>query len=375
MGKAMWGSTNAPDRQRNDGERDGLYAAGRYMPNVLRKAWALTVCAARHWNSDNASNIGAALAFYCAFSLAPLLIIILTVTGWIVGSNSAYTQIGTQLAALFGTSTSRILLEAAKNSQQAQGLLATFISIVTLLIGSTTVLAALQQSLEQIWRSGALAPSGLVGWIRTRFLSLGFILALGFLLLVSLTISTGLAGMRTRFAGAYPTMVTAMGALNLIVSLALIATLFAVIYRYMPARRLRWRVVLVGGALTALLFNIGRWGVGLYLAHSTEPSAFGAASSFVALLLWLYYTALIFLFGAEFTACLGGLREENDTAQLSGDNPLGAKQPTESTAAGGSHALPLTAARPHDSFAGSYHTASMLLPSGSMTKAAKYPGE
>jgi membrane protein len=276
----------------------------------LRKAYLLIVCAGRYWNSDNASNIGAALAFFCAFSLAPLLIIVLTVTGWILGADAAYSQIGTQLDALFGASTAKILLQAVKSSQQAHGLLATVTSIVTLLIGATTVLAALQQALEQIWKSAALALSGVTGWIRTRFISLGFILALGFLLLVSLTISTGLSGVRARIAQSYPAILGAVAGLDLAVSIGLVATLFAVIYRYMPARRLPWRVVLIGGVLTAVLFDIGRWGIGLYLAHSTEPSAFGAASSFAALLLWLYYTALIFLFGAEFTACLGGLRDE-----------------------------------------------------------------
>jgi membrane protein len=280
------------------------------LPVAVKKAYLLIACAGRYWNSDNASNIGAALAFFCAFSLAPLLIIILTVTGWILGPDAAYAQIGAQLNALFGVSTAKILLQAVKSSQQAHGLLATITSMVTLLIGATTVLAALQQALEQIWRSAALALSGVTGWIRTRFLSLGFILALGFLLLVSLTISTGLSGVRSRIARSHPTIVGALAALDLTVSIALVATLFAVIYRYMPARRLPWRVVLIGGVLTAILFDIGRWGIGLYLAHSTEPSAFGAASSFAALLLWLYYTALIFLFGAEFTACLGGLRDD-----------------------------------------------------------------
>jgi membrane protein len=266
------------------------------------------VCAARYWNSDNATNIAATLAFYSAFSLAPLLIIILTTTGWIVGSDAAYTQMGTQLNALFGQTTAKILLEAAKSSQQATGLIATIISIVTLLIGATTVLAALQQALDQIWQSSRLARTGIVGWVVTRFLSLGFILALGFLLLVSLTISAGLAGVRTRVAHAYPA-IAAVAALDFTVSLLLVATLFAAVYRYMPAKRLPWRVVLVGGLLTAVLFDTGRWGVSLYLAHSTQPSAFGAASSFAALLLWLYYTALIFLFGAEFTSCLGKLRD------------------------------------------------------------------
>jgi YihY family inner membrane protein len=179
----------------------------------------------------------------------------------------------------------------------------------------TTVLAALQQALDQIWQSARLARTGLVGWVRTRFLSLGFILALGFLLLISLTISTGLAGMRSKMAHAYPSMVVAVAGLDFCVSLVLVAALFAMVYRYMPARKLPWRIVFVGGAITATLFDVGRWGVSLYLAHSTQATAFGAASSFAALLLWFYYTALIFLFGAELTACLGRVREEGDSGE------------------------------------------------------------
>jgi membrane protein len=287
------------------------------MPHVLRTTAGLAACAARYWNSDNASNIAAELAFYCAFSLAPLLIIILTLTGWLVGSDAAYNQIGAQLNALFGDATAKTLLQAAKSSQQAQGLAATLISIITLLVGATTVLAALQQALDQIWQSARLARSGLVGWVRTRFLSLAFILALGFLLLVSLTISTGLTGIRSKVAHAYPSMVAVVAGLDLVVSLALVAALFAVLYRYMPARKLPWRAVLVGGAITAVLFDIGRWGAGFYLAHSTQASAFGAASSFAALLLWLYYTSLVFLFGAEFTACLGRVREDGNRSESS----------------------------------------------------------
>jgi membrane protein len=275
---------------------------------MFKMAGSLVSCAARYWSSDNASTTGAALAFFCAFSLAPLLVILLTLAGWIVGANAAYAQIGAQLNALFGPSTAKILLGAMKSSQQTQGLISTVTSIVTLMIGATTVLAALENALEQIWKSDPTLHAGVRGWLRTRFLSLGFILALGFLLLVSLTVSTGLSNIRGRIATLHPALVGAVGGIDLILSLLLVSSLFALIFRYMPARRLPWRVVLLGGLLTAVLFDVGRWGVGLYLAHSTQPSAFGAAASFAALLLWLYYTAQIFLFGAEFTACLGGLR-------------------------------------------------------------------
>jgi membrane protein len=276
----------------------------------LNRALGLLGCAARYWNADNASTTGAALAFYCAFAIAPLLVILLTLAGLIVSEKYIYAQVGSQLAALFGPATARILLEAVRSAQQKQGPIATGVSIITLLIGATTVLAALQTALEVIWKSGAMAVSGVWGWVRVRLISFGFILALGFLLLVSLTLSSGLASLRARVAMAYPGFVVIIGVLNLLLSLFVVAALFTLIYRYMPTRRLPWKPVLLGGLLTALLFDVGRWVVGLYLAHSTQPSAFGAASSFVALLLWLYYTSQIFLFGAEFTACLGGVRDE-----------------------------------------------------------------
>jgi membrane protein len=281
------------------------------MKPFLRKPLTLIACAAKQWSADDASTTGAALAFYCAFSLAPLLVILLTIAGLVVGSQAAYVQVGAQLTALFGPATAKTILGAVKSSQQMQGLVSTVVSVVTLLIGASTVLAALDAALEKIWRSETLGRSGVRGWVRTRLLSFGFILTLGFLLLVSLTVSTGLAHLRERIAERYAALVGLIGVLDFVTALALVAALFALIYRYMPARRIAWKTVIAGGVLTAVLFNLGRWGIGLYLAHSTQPSAYGAAASFAALLLWLYYTAQIFLFGAEFTACMAGLRDEN----------------------------------------------------------------
>jgi membrane protein len=284
------------------------------VSSIIKKSLALMSCAARNWLADNASTTGASLAFFCAFSIAPVLVIVLTTAGWVVGASAAYSQIDAQLNGLFGPAMATILLGAIKSSQESQGLLATVVSVVTLLIGATTVLSALQTLLEQIWKSDALASTGVWGWIRTRFLSLGFILAIGFLLLVSLTISTGIASLQKHIGGPHFAGVWVIGAIDLVVSVGLVAFLFALIFRYMPARRLPWTVVAVGGLLTAVLFDVGRWVVGLYLSHSAQPSAFGAAASFATLLLWLYYTSLIFLFGAEFTSCLGGLRDQGSGA-------------------------------------------------------------
>jgi membrane protein len=254
--------------------------------------------------------MGAALAFYCAFSLAPLLIILVTVTGWIVGEELAYGQLSAQLTALFGSATASVLLNAMQSSQTADGLLATALSVVTLVIGATTVFAALEAALQQIWGARALAPTGLKGWVRARLLSFGLILAVGFLLLVSLSLSTALAALRKAVAERFTEFVVLAGLLDFVISIALITGLIALIYRYLPARRLAWRPILWGALVTALLFHLGRWAISVYLGHSTQPSAFGAAASFAALLLWLYYSAQIFLLGAEFTACLGGTRDQ-----------------------------------------------------------------
>jgi membrane protein len=267
-------------------------------------------CAARHWAGDRATTIGAALAFYCAFSLAPLLVILVTLTGWIVGAETATRQLGVQLASLFGPGTASTLMQAMRSSQTGDGAIAAVVSGVTLLVGATTVFSALESALQQVWGTAKLAPKGVRGWLRARLLSFGLILAVGFLLLVSLSVSTAIASLKDWVARHYGELVTFASLLDFAISIALVTGLIAVMYRYLPARRLAWRPILWGAFATALLFQLGRWAIGLYLARSTQPTAFGAAASFAALLLWLYYSAQIFLFGAEFTACLGGVRSQ-----------------------------------------------------------------
>jgi membrane protein len=277
---------------------------------LTRAPWPLIKCAFSHWSADQAATIGAALAFYCAFSIAPLLVILLTTAGWIVGAEAAYGHLSSQLTALFGKSTADILLEAMRSSQNTDGHVATIVSACTLLLGATTVFNALEAALEQIWGARELVPKGLRGWIRTRVLSFGLILAVGFLLLVSLSLSTALTALRDAIGRRFTEFVVLAGVLDFAISVGLVTGLIALIYRYMPARRMHWRPILWGALVTALLFHLGRWGIAWYLGRSTQPSAFGAAASFAALLLWLYYSAQIFLLGAEFTACFGGARDE-----------------------------------------------------------------
>jgi uncharacterized BrkB/YihY/UPF0761 family membrane protein len=204
--------------------------------SVERAPWPLIKCAVSHWSSDQAATIGAALAFYCAFSIAPLLVILLATAGWIVGAEAAYGHLSAQLTALFGKPTASILLEAMRSSQTADGKVATVVSIGTLLLGATTVFAALESALEQIWGARELVPKGFRGWVRARILSFGLILAVGFLLLVSLSLSTALAALREAIGRRFTEWVVVAGALDFVISTALVTGLIALIYRYMPAR-------------------------------------------------------------------------------------------------------------------------------------------
>jgi membrane protein len=295
------------------------------MNTFLHTSFVTVKAAAGKWISDQASSIGAALAFYCAFSLAPLLIIIVAIAGWIVGPEIAHGYVGTQLTALFGKGSSDMLLQAMRSAQTAGGIGATILSIATLIIGATTVLTALESALEQIWGAKGAGPSGWRGFVRTRVLSFGIILAIGFILLVSLTITTGLAALRDWVNERFTGFVVLIGALDFAISISLATGLVALIYRYLPPKRLPWRQVLLGAFVTALLFFFGRWAIGLYLGKSTQPTAFGAAASFAALLLWLYYSAQIFLFGAEITAVLGGTQESAPAKAAAGKSNAAGK--------------------------------------------------
>jgi membrane protein len=277
--------------------------------NQKRTLWQILKGTTDNWLEDQASSISAALAFYCAFSLAPLLIIIVSIAGWIVGGELAYSYVGSQLTMLFGSASAQLILEAMKGAQTTDGAWATGVSVVMLLIGASTVFAALENALQQVWGGRDALRRSWRASARARLLSFGFILAIGFLLLVSLTLTTALAALRGYVLRHFEGMVGLFASMDFLLSIGLGTGLVALMYRYLPAKRLAWRHVLTGALVTALLFHLGRWGIGLYLGRATQPTAYGAAASFAALLLWLYYSAQIFLFGAEFTACLGRSRQ------------------------------------------------------------------
>jgi membrane protein len=274
-----------------------------------RSVWQLLKGATENWLDDQASSISAALAFYCAFSLAPLLIIIVSIAGWIVGQEMAYSYVHGQVTLLFGKDSAELILQAMDSANSEEGVWATSLSVIMLIIGATTVFGALQQALQQIWGGHEYLPKGWRSFVRARLLSFGFILAIGFLLLVSLTLTTALTALRGYITRHFEGLVGLFAGLDFLMSIALGTGLVALMYRYLPARRMPWREVLIGAMVTAMLFHLGRWAIGLYLSQATQPTAYGAAASFAALLLWLYYSAQIFLFGAEFTACLGKSRK------------------------------------------------------------------
>ena len=251
------------------------------------------------WSEDYAPSMGAALSYYTLFSIAPLLLIVIAVAGLVFGAEAARGEISGQLAGLLGPEGAKAvegLLQAA--DRPAQGTFATIVGAVTLLLGATTVFGELQNALDRIWRAPAREKSK--GWwnlLRTRLLSFGMVLGIAFLLTVSLILSAAIAALGKWWGAAE----IVAHLLEIVLSFGLTTVLFALIYKYIPRVHVGWHDVWIGAAVTAALFAVGKFLIGLYLGKSSVGSAFGAAGSLVVLMLWVYYSAQIFLFGAEFT--------------------------------------------------------------------------
>ena len=255
------------------------------------------------WVDDYAPSMGAALAYYTLFSLAPLMLLVISVAGLVFGADAARGQVVAQLGGLIGKEGSVAVEGLLKSaSHPGQSLVASAISIATLIVGATSIFAELQSDLDRIWRAPAAArPSGIWGLLRTRVLSFGLIVSIGFLLLVSLIVSAGLSAFGTWYGSMFPGWVITMQIVNQVVSLVFVTALFAMMYRILPSVRVAWRDVWHGAFATALLFTIGKFLIGLYLGKAGVASGFGAAGSIVVLLVWVFYSAQIFLLGAEFT--------------------------------------------------------------------------
>jgi membrane protein len=265
--------------------------------------WQLLKEAATSWLDDHASSMGAALAYYSLFSIAPLLLIVTSVAGLVFGADAARGQIIGQISGLIGQqSAEAVELLLARLDKPMTGVIGTVMGVGVMLVGATSVFAELRNALDRIWRSAALPDTGgLWSAVRVRLLSFGLILAIGFLLIVSLVVSAAMAALGEWWAPWLGEVAFLASALNSLLSFGLLLVLFAAIYKWMPRVTLAWRDVGTGALTTALLFEVGRSLIGLYIGRSGVASAFGAAASPVVLMLWVYYSAQIFLFGAEIT--------------------------------------------------------------------------
>jgi len=278
-------------------------AKGQHAKAAQPGWWSMAKDTVQGWLDDRAASMGAALAYYTFFSMAPLLLIVISIAGLLLGREAAQGQLAAELSGLFGAqaaaSIQGLIASASEPSDSWWG---TLIGIGILMVGATTVFAELQDSLDHIWRAPQRpAGSGLWGLLRARVLSFGLILGLAFLLMVSLVMGAVIAALGRWWGDVMGEWEWLAQLLNLGIGFVLTALIFAMIYKLMPRAQVQWRDVWVGAIVTALLFTLGKALISLYLGVSGVASGYGAAGSLVLVLLWVYYSAQIFFLGAEFT--------------------------------------------------------------------------
>ncbi|WP_372396334.1 YihY/virulence factor BrkB family protein [Azospirillum sp. HJ39] len=273
---------------------------------ALRRGWGIVVDAAYGWIDHDAMSMAASIAFYTIFSLAPLAILVIALAGLVFGDEAARGALVDQLSALIGRDAGQTVQDLiARAGNRDTGILASIIGIGTIVVGSTTVFVELQTALNRIWKVGAPQESTFTWLVRVRLKALALIGAIGFLLIVSLVVSATLAAVGSWAggwaAGHLPAMPSLLWLLDVVTSWTVLTGLFALIYRILPDTRIRWADVWLGAAANAFLFAVGKFLIGFYIATSGVVTVYGAAGSFVLILLWVYYSAVIFLFGAELT--------------------------------------------------------------------------
>ena len=272
------------------------------MPIRIKSIFRLFKEAFSEWQQDKASILAAALAYYTVFSVTPLLVIAISIAGAVFGQEAARGEIVQQINQLVGQQGAEVIETALANADRPKlSSIASIISIVLLLIGASGVFAQLQTALNTVWNVKPKPDAGIWGFIRKRLLSFGMVLAIGFLLLVSLVLSAMLSGISKLEINFLPGLTPLWQLGNSIASFCAIALLFALIYKYLPDVKISWKDVVVGSVVTALLFTIGKFLIGLYLGRGSLGSAYGAAGSLVVFLAWVFYSAQILLFGAELT--------------------------------------------------------------------------
>lgn len=271
--------------------------------HTFRDWWPLVKAASTAWVADYAPSMGAALAYYSVFSLAPLLLIVISIAGLVFGQDAVRGEVFGQLQGLLGDDASRAIEGLlASVSQPAEGVASTAIGVALLLVGATSVFGELQDALDRIWRAPARDRSGgLWGLVRARLLSFGMIMGIAFLLMVSLVFSAVLAALGKWWSSAFGEWALLAQLVNLVVGFVMTTGVFAMIYKIMPRVSVKWRDVWLGATVTSLLFTGGRFLIGQYIGRSNLASGFGAAGSLIVVFVWVYYSAQIFLLGAEFT--------------------------------------------------------------------------
>lgn len=256
----------------------------------------------QEWQEDNASLLASSLAYYTIFSLAPLLILVIAIVGAIFGEEAARGEIVSQIRGLVGVEGAKVIETAIANSAQPEtSRWASFISVVVLFFGASGVFGQLQEALNTIWNVKAKPGLNITNFIKKRILSFTAVIGIGFLLLVSLVINAAISALNHYLSGFLPGYDFLWELVNFAVSFAVVAFLFALMYKFLPDVHITWRDVAVGAIITALLFTIGKSLLGAYLGSGSFGSTYGAAGSLVVVLVWVYYSAQILFFGAEFT--------------------------------------------------------------------------
>jgi membrane protein len=268
----------------------------------IRAVWELFGAAFKDWSEDKAARLAAALAYYAAISLAPLLVVLLGIAGLALGPEAAAGQLAAQIQDLIGQQSAQAVQDIiAHANRPAAGIVSTAAGTAVLLLGAAGVFGALQDGLNTIWEVEPQKRRGLIGMVKDRFLSLTMVLGIGFLLLVSLVISAVLSALGKQVEQFLPLPSFLIQLVNALVSFVVIGVLFALIYKVLPDVEIAWTDVWIGAALTSLLFTIGKFAIGLYLGRSSVGTAYGAAGSFVVILIWIYYSTQVLFFGAELT--------------------------------------------------------------------------
>ncbi len=268
-----------------------------------RNLWSMARESFSAWVDDFAPSMGAGIAYYTAFSIAPLLVIVIAIAGFVWGEDAASGYLYAQLAGVLGDDGTQVVQAmVASASDTSKGVIATIVGVVLLAVGATTVFAELQSDLDRIWKApAARQTSGLWSFLRARVLSFGLVVSIGFLMIASLVVSAALAALGEWWGGAFEDFEWLLHLIDFAVSFVVITVLFALMYKILPRVKIAWRDVWIGAAATSLLFAIGKFAVGLYVGKAGVASSFGTAGSLAVLLVWVYYAAQIFLLGAEFT--------------------------------------------------------------------------